>query len=578
MLSHIYIRNFAIIEALDLDLHTGLTALTGETGAGKSILLDAIGLVLGDRADSSVVRYGAKKAEISLTVDVQQLPQAQQWLQAQGLNNGEHDEQCLLRRTISRTGQSRAWINGTPSTLTTLRQLGGQLVDIHGQHEHQSLMKKEAQRDLLDAYADHIDLQKKTYRAYQTWQDRAKRLQHLRAQDSHQQERLELLNFQYQELAALQLQANEVAELEADYARLSHANDLLQTCESVCQQSYESDQAIYSQLSALIHQLGQKTHLDQAFSEPQELLTQAQIQVQEAASLLRHHADRIILDPERLLWLEERLQSIQSLARKHRIEPEQLFAFQAQLAEALEHHDNRDQQYELLEQQVVHAEAAYYHVAEQLSKQRQKAANDLAHDVSAAMQALGMQGGQFFIALKLPHKPHAFGLEHIEFQVSANPGQPLNALHKVASGGELSRISLAIQMIAARRVAFPAFIFDEVDTGVGGGIAEVIGKQLRRLGENGENNDSSSSSSSSLTKRQVLCVTHLPQVAAQAHHHYKVTKIKTAERTTTRMIYLDQQARIDEIARMMGGIEITPTTLKLAKEMVCLPKKPKNCG
>ncbi|MGV6810496.1 MAG: DNA repair protein RecN [bacterium] len=568
MLSHIHIRNFAIIEELDLDLHTGMTALTGETGAGKSILLDAIGLVLGDRADSSVVRYGTNKTEISLTVDVQQLPQAQQWLQAQGL---AHDEPCLLRRTISHRGQSRAWINGTPSTLTTLRQLGEQLVDIHGQHEHQSLMKREAQRDLLDAYADHIDLQKKTYSTYQTWQDLKKRLQHLRAHDSQQQERLELLNFQYQEILALHLQANEIPELEAEYARLSHASDLLQTCEAVCQQSYDSDQAIYSQLSALIHQLGQKADIDQAFSEPQELLTQAQIHIQEAASLLRHHADRIVLDPERLLWLEERLHSIQSLARKHRIAPEQLLAFQEQLAESLEHYDNRDQQYDQLEQQVAHAEATYDHVAQQLSEQRQQAAAYFADDVSTAMQVLGMQGGQFFIALKPQHKPHAFGLEQIEFQVSANPGQPLKALNKVASGGELSRISLAIQMIAAQRVAFPTLIFDEVDTGVGGGIAEVIGQQLRRLGEN----NASPHSFHSLIKRQVLCVTHLPQVAAQAHHHYKVTKIKTAEHTTTGMIYLQKQARVEEIARMMGGVKMTPTTLKLAKEMMCLPEKQK---
>jgi len=562
MLSHIHIRNFAIIEELSLDLHTGMTALTGETGAGKSILLDAIGLVLGDRTDSSVVRYGTSKTDISLSVDVQTLPQAQAWLHEQGLDNEEY---CLLRRTISHTGKSRAWINGTPSTLTTLRQLGEQLVDIHGQHEHQSLMKKEAQRDLLDTYADHLDLQKTTQKAYHDWQTKHKRLQQRLNQDSQQQQRLELLNFHYQEITALHLQANEIPELEADYARLSHASDLLQTCESVCQHSYESDQAIYTQLSSLIHQLGQKISLDQAFTEPQALLIQAQIQVQEAASLLRHHAERITLDPDRLQWLEERLQSIQSLARKHRIEAEQLLAYQEKLAHELEQYNDIDHQYEALEQQITQAKADYYRFAQQLSEQRQHAAEAFAHDVSAAMQTLGMQGGRFFIALNTPSKPHAFGLEHIEFQVSANPGQPLKALHKVASGGELSRMSLAIQMIAAQRVAFPALIFDEIDTGVGGGIAEVIGKQLRHLGENHD-------SANALAKRQVLCVTHLPQVAAQAHHHYKVTKTKTDEHTTTGMIYLKKQERVEEIARMMGGVEITPATLKLAREMINLPK------
>jgi DNA repair protein RecN (Recombination protein N) len=563
MLSHIHIRNFAIIEELSLDLHTGMTALTGETGAGKSILLDAIGLVLGDRTDSSVVRYGTTKTDISLSVDVQHLPQAQAWLHKRGLDDEEH---CLLRRTISNTGKSRAWINGTPSTLTTLRQLGEQLVDIHGQHEHQSLMKKEAQRDLLDAYADHLDLQKATQTAYHDWQTKQKRLQQLLNQENQQQQRLELLNFHYQEMATLHLQANEVPDLEADYARLSHASDLLQTCESVCQHSYESDHAIYSQLGSLIHQLGQKIDLDQQFTEPQELLIQAQIQVQEAASLLRHHAERITLDPDRLRWLEERLQSIQSLARKHRIEPEQLFAYQEKLAHELEQYDDIDNQYEALEQQIAQANDEYYRFAQQLSEQRQHAAEALAHDVSVAMQALGMQGGRFFIALNTQSKPHAFGLEQIEFQVSANPGQPLKALHKVASGGELSRISLAIQMIAAQRVAFPALIFDEVDTGVGGGIAEVIGKQLRQLGETNDK-------SSNIAKRQVLCVTHLPQVAAQAHHHYKVTKTKTDEHTTTGMIYLKKQERVEEVARMMGGVEITPATLKLAREMINFPKK-----
>lgn len=554
MLSHIHIRNFAIIEELNLDLRPGMSALTGETGAGKSILLDAIGLVLGDRADSSVVRYGTDKTEITLTVDIGDTPSALQWLVAQDLND---DDICILRRTISRTGKSRAWINGSPCNQGMLRQLGEQLVDIHGQHEHQSLMKKDSQRKLLDDFADHVDLLKQTTQAYKTWKQLQTRFDERSNAHEHYLERLDLLKFQHQELEELQLQMNETVELDEEHNRLSNAGDLIQTTQQVTQVSYEGDRSIYSQLGQMIHLLAQKSSLDSALQEPQELLTQAQIQVQEAADQLRHHLDQLELDPNRLSWVENRLQSIQNLARKHRINPDQLLQKQQTLAKELEKLDSDEYNLSHLQENLEKAGEHFQTIAKQLTEHRQQAADKLAAGVSEAMQSLGMQGGRFNIKLIPQSKWAPQGLEQIEFQVSANPGQPLKPLIKVASGGELSRISLAIQMIAAQQVSLPALIFDEVDSGIGGGIAEIVGKQLRTLG-----------AIHAKQARQVLCVTHLPQVASQAHQHYKVTKIKTAEQTSTGMIYLNKQQRIEEIARMMGGMEMTEATLKLAEEMV----------
>jgi len=554
MLSHIHIRNFAIIEELDLDLLPGMTALTGETGAGKSILLDAIGLVLGDRADSSIVRHGTDKTDITLTVDIGNIPSAQAWLEEQDLDN---DDTCILRRTISSAGKSRGWINGSPCNQGMLRQLGEQLVDIHGQHEHQSLMKKDSQRKLLDDFADNADLLKQTGKAYREWKKLHSRLDELSNAYDHYLERLDLLKFQHQELEELQLQTNETVELDEEHNRLSNAGDLIQTTQQVTQISYEGDVSIYSQLGRMIHLLAQKSNLDSSLQEPQELLTQAQIQVQEAANQLRHHLDQLELDPARLDWVENRLQSIQSLARKHRIDPEELLQKQQELAKELEKLDSDEYNLSSLQEKVEQAGQHFQAIANKLTEQRQRAADQLAAGVSEAMQTLGMQGGRFNIALVPQDKWTPQGIEQIEFQVSANPGQPLKPLIKVASGGELSRISLAIQMIAAQQVSLPALIFDEVDSGIGGGIAEVVGKQLRKLGE-----------SHTEQVRQVLCVTHLPQVASQAHQHYKVTKIKTANQTSTGMIHLDKQQRIEEIARMMGGMEMTDATLKLAEEMV----------
>lgn len=552
MLSYIHIRDFAIIAQVELELYLGMTALTGETGAGKSILLDAIGLVLGDKADSGVVRHGAERAEISLGVDISRAPHAQGWLVEHGM--ASEDNNCILRRVITAQGKSRAWINGTPVSLTQLRELGEQLVDIHGQHAHQALMKREAQRDLLDAFADATPQLAQVRQAWQQWKHWQERLTRLSNQSQQQLERLELLRFQMEELAALVVQPDEWEQLDEELNRLAHAEQLRATAAQGYSLLYEAEPSLYSQLGRLVHGLGQQLAVDSRLVPAHELLLGAQIQIQEAATLLRDYADSVELDPERLRWVESRIADIRHVARKYRCQPDglpaRLQAIQAELAEL----DGAEGNLEVVEQQLQQAAEAYRQSAQQLSAVRLAAAQQLAAGVTAAMQELGMQGGQFAIAVQ-PQPDgtwQASGWDNIEFMVSANPGQPLKPLTKVASGGELSRISLAIQMMAAQKVTLPALIFDEVDTGIGGGIAEVVGRQLRALGEN----------------RQVLCVTHLPQVAARAHHHYKVSKVKGQDSTHTGIALLTPQQRVEEVARMVGGMEITPATLALAAELL----------
>ena len=552
MLTHIHIRDFAIIEELDLELHPGMTALTGETGAGKSILLDAIGLVLGDKADSGSVRHGADKAEITLSVDISQTPHARHWLETQELGNTE--DTCILRRVITAAGKSRAWINGSPSTLTQLRELGEQMVDIHGQHEHQSLMKKDMQRELLDNFAGNEELLRHTRECWKNWKTLHERLQALSSQSRQYQERLDLLNYQIGELEELEMAEGENSQLDEELGRLAHAEQLKETTEQAYYQLYDNEPSLYSQLSSLVNELGHQSQLDNKLSVPLEMVTNAQIQLQEAAWLLRDYAQEMDIDPQRLQWVENRISDIRNMARKYRMEPDELSGHLCSLQAELKALDSDDYDLDALQARLDAASTAYQQVADKLSKQRRKAADTLSSGVSKAMQQLGMQGGQFSIQMDTRSEDaiSPMGLDQIEFVVSANPGQPLKPLVKVASGGELSRISLAIQMIAAQKMTLPALIFDEVDTGIGGGIAEVVGTQLRTLGNN----------------RQVLCVTHLPQVASQAHHHYKVNKLKGKSHTSTGISYLSAEERNEEIARMIGGMDITAATRALAAEML----------
>ncbi len=554
MLTHIHIRDFAIIDTLDLDLHTGLSALTGETGAGKSILLDAIGLVLGDKADSQTVRHGADKTDITLSIDISQTPSARAWLQAQTIDNDE--EICILRRVVTQQGKSRAWINGSPTNLSQLRELGEQLVDIHGQHEHQSLMKKDAQRQLIDAFAGNEALLAATRRAWQTWKQLKERVIALTTQQQQFQERVDLLRFQAQELETLALQPDEITQLDEELNRLANAEQLRTTTAQSYDQLYDAEPSLYSSLGRVIGELEQQARIDPQLNNAVELLTSSQIQLQEAAALLRDYAEGLEIDPQRLQLVESRIAEIRHIARKYRLEPPALLEKLASIQQELVQLNSDDYDLDALTEQLHNATQTYLQQAQHLTTSRQAAAQQLAQGVTQAMQDLGMQGGEFSIQVTpLQNKSSHFqatGMDNVEFMVSANPGQPLKPLVKVASGGELSRISLAIQMIAAQKVTLPALIFDEVDTGIGGGIAEVVGKQLRALG----------------TNRQVLCVTHLPQVASQAHQHYKVTKIKGQSHTSTGIEPLTATQRVEEIARMIGGMEITAATRALAEEML----------
>jgi DNA repair protein RecN (Recombination protein N) len=550
MLTQIRIRDFAIVEDLELELATGMSAVTGETGAGKSILVDAIGLLLGDRADNGVIRHGADRADLTAIFDLSALPAARAWLAERDL---EQEGDCQLRRVIARNGRSRCYINGASQPTQSLRDLGERLVDIHGQHEHQSLLRREAQRQLLDDYAGHQPLVAELDGHYQTWSRLRRELRDLRQASSERDARLDILRFHLRELAALNLAEGEIAELESEQRRLANSSQLLDTGQQILNWLTESEEiCIADRLEQSRRELEGLSRLDARLAPIGEMLNIALIQAQEASSELRNYVQALDLDPDHLARVEQRLAAAHQLARKHRTTAEELPVLQQRFAaelDALEHSETR---LEDLQQAAKTARAAYQQCAELLSAQRAAAALELGERVSAALAGLGMPGGRFAIHLERLEQPTPAGLEAVEFQVSANPGQPLRPLAKVASGGELSRISLAIQVITAHAAHIPTLIFDEVDTGIGGGVAEVVGQQLRSLGRD----------------RQVLCVTHLPQVAAQAHQHFKVEKRTDGATTHTQVALLHAEARVREVARMLGGVELTANTLAHAQEMV----------
>jgi len=552
MLRHIHIRNFAIIDELDLDLDSGMTALTGETGAGKSILVDALGLVLGDRADSGTVKHGASKADITVSFDLSDLEQTRSWLEEQDLDN-EFD--CQLRRVISSDGRSKAYINGTPATLNQLKQLGGSIVEIHGQHEHQSLMQRDTQRQLLDNYGNLGALLIELRQRFDNWKELQDRFQVLSSHSKERSDRLDILRYQIEELLTHEVKEGEWTRLTEEHERLAHAEQLASTAQQACQVLYESDeQSLYSVLSQQIQSVQDAVQIDHNLETALDLLHQAQINVQEAHDELRRYADRIDIDPARLSWLDQRMIGLQDLARKHHCEPDQLFAVLERMEQELAELDGDGENLEGLSQKLQEAEQAYRQTADQILEKRLKAARKLSQGVTQAMQTLGMKGGHFEIQVTRDDEATftAHGMDQIEFEVSANPGQPIRPLAKVASGGELARISLAIQMLAAGSLSIPTLIFDEVDSGIGGAVAEIVGRHLRQLGK----------------ERQVLCVTHLPQVAAQAHHHFMVQKSSTGRDTQTAIQILESEQRTEEVARMLGGVELTDHTLAHAREMI----------
>lgn len=552
MLRTLSIRDFVIVDALELEFHAGFTVLTGETGAGKSILIDALALALGERGDASVVRDGCERADIVAEFDVERLPQLAQWLRAAELEGDPGS--MLLRRVIDLGGRSRAFINGRPATLSQLREASEWLVDIHGQHAHQTLLKADAQRALLDAHAGLAPLAAEVAGAYRQWQKLAQARSEYETHAAQRNAEREQLQWQVRELEQLALQPGEWEAVQSEHTRLAHAAALLEGVQGALETLSEADAACLPLLSSTGARLEALLAYDTRLREALELMRSGEAQVQEAAYALRHYADRVELDPQRLTAVESRMEAIHGSARKFRLTPQELPEHlqqqQARLAE-LEVASNL----EALAKQEQQARTAYFDLAAKLSAGRKKAAAKLGKEVTQAMQGLAMAGGKFEVGLK-PYTPEGsvHGAEQVEFLVAVNPGTETRALARVASGGELSRISLAIQVITSKAALVPTLIFDEVDAGIGGGVAEIVGRRLQALGR----------------ERQVLCVTHLPQVAAQADRQWCVSKFGAEGRATTAVAVLDRQGRIEELARMLGGTAITATTRKHAAEMLRL--------
>lgn len=546
MLNRLSIRHFVIVKALALEIESGFTVLTGETGAGKSILLDAIGLLLGERSDTTLVAQGADKADI--TGEFTLPPTARTWLVEQDLFDDE--DTLIVRRTIDKQGKSRAFINGTPVTLTQLRELSERLVHIHGQHAHQLLLKPAAQRDLLDAHAQLGEMREAVRSAHQAWaQIRAQREQAER-DSAHLTERIDALNWQLDGLNRLAPRADEWDTLSQEHALLSHATTLMTGAANAADALSTGERTITDMLRAQMSEMAHLAQLDSRLNEVVQMLDSALINVQEAGSELNAYAQRADLDESRWDEIDARMGAWHSEARKLRIEPEMLAshwdALQNELAQ-LEHGMDID----ALKANEMQAQQQFDQLAQQLSQARRQSAQKLAQSVTAAMQTLNMTGGQFDIAFT-PSAPSGFGIDAVEFQVAGHAGVPLQALHKVASGGELARIGLALSVITSEANPVPTLIFDEVDSGIGGAVAEVVGKLLAQIGQT----------------RQVLCVTHLAQVAAQGEHQWRVTKTTVDGETYSDIEMLDSDQRVDEIARMLGGVTITDATREHAREML----------
>ena len=548
MLRTLSIRDFVIVDAIELEFAPGFTVFTGETGAGKSILIDALALALGGRGDASVVREGAAKADI--TAEFGASDKADAWLLVNELNGDEGG--VLLRRVIDNAGRSKAFINGIAATATQLRDLGEMLVDIHGQHAHQSLLKTDAQRLLLDSQAGLQEEANAVAAAYKAWRALARQREEFETNAKSVMLERERLEWQVGELEKLAVKPGEWDAISNEHSRLSHAASLMEGAQDALTAISEADNPMLSQLTSLSLKLGKLADIDGALKPVLELLEPARIQLQEAVYALNDYLGRVELDPARLREVEERLGAIHSTARKFHVAPDdlpqELESLSAQLKQLADASD-----LDALRAQEEKIKTVYLAAAQRLSMARSKAAVALSTAVTAGMQDLSMVGGRFTIALH-PCEPASYGLEQIEFMVAGHAGVAPRPLAKVASGGELARIALAISVITSSATATPTLIFDEVDSGIGGGVAEVVGRLLKRLGQD----------------HQVLCVTHLPQVASQANQHFEVSKLNIEGKTVSRIEALDAKARVEEIARMLGGLEITATTRKHARELLAL--------
>ena len=555
MLIHLAIRDFAVVTAAELEFGAGLTVISGETGAGKSLLVDALGFLSGQRADSGMVRHGAERAELHAEFELDTAADARQWLREQEFDDGDA---CQLRRTLRADGGSRAWINGRPATLSQLAALAERLVEIHGQHEHQALLSKPSQLALLDACGGHDALLAKVRDTAQHWNGLLRERETLtRARDGRPgdiAERDDWLAHQLDELDRETLDPASIAELDATHRRHAHAAGLIAACDSALARLGDEPSALPHQLQQLRGELARVQEHEPRLAEVDAMLDAAAIQVDEAALLLDRVRADLDVDPSQFEELERRLERLHELSRKHRVAPEALAAQRDALAAELESLRNAGMRLQALDGEISAAAALWRNAADALGKARKKAAAALSRATTALIAELGMGGGRFEIALEPidGDRPDPQGGERVEFLVSANAGQPPRPLRKVASGGELSRISLAIEVAALGHDAIPTMVFDEVDSGIGGAIAEIVGQKLRALGET----------------RQVLCVTHLPQVAAQGHAHYRVSKAESAGVTQSAVQLLDARQRQEELARMLGGVEVSSEARAAAKRLL----------
>ena len=552
MLTLIRIANYAIIDEVELELEPGFSVLTGETGAGKSILVDALGLALGDRADSGAVRAGAKRAEIGVVFEIPETHPAHAWLRERELDDGDV---CALRRSIGAEGRSRAFVNNQPVTLDDLRALGALLVDIHGQHAHQSLLDAAAQRAVLDGHAGLAELAARVAAAFRASQEAEAALRAVQARSADRAAELERLRFEYAELEALDLAAGEVERLESERGRLANVDRLMQGIGAALAGVYESDEAsAHAQAAHARRALEALVEHDAELAAPAEQLARAEIELRDAATTLARYRDRLEADPARLEFLEARLARVRVLTRRHRVADTALAGVAAELAAAIESLDGGESSLARLAGAAAEHRARYLELAEQLSQKRRDHAAALDEQVSAKLGELGLPHGAFRAAIerKPAERFDATGLDRIELQVRLNPGQPFGPIGRAASGGELSRISLALEVVATDASTIPTFVFDEVDAGIGGGVAEIVGRRLREIAR----------------RRQVLCVTHLPQVASQGERHYRVAKTTDGKTSRTEVVALSPEERVEELSRMLGGVRITERTRAHAEEMM----------
>lgn len=552
MLTQLTVRHLAVVDDISLTLGAGMTSLTGETGAGKSILIDALSLVLGSRADSNMVRHGKNRAEISAIFDISNNLQLADWLLDQELDD---EQQCHLRRTITSDGRSRAYINGTSVPASQLRAISERAIDVHGQHAHQSLTRSETQRFLLDTAANTLPLIDKLSTEYHKWKYLQDEVNTLSQQTQDRAARIDLLRYQVAELEPLELSEQTIQKLLLEQTQLGHASELISCAQSSLNQLHDQEQgSAYSLITRVLTDLEKNSEIEPRFADLVETLNSVAIQLDECGRDIRHYLDHNDLDPTRLEAIENQLSTLHDLARKHQIEIEDLPLYYRHLCDELASLDGMDSRNEQLIIELEQQQQTCRQLCEKISQARQKSAKPLAKKITASIQQLAIAGGhiEFRITPMADQHFSASGADHVQILVSTNPGQTPGELSKVASGGELARISLAIQVVTAGNRSVPTLVFDEVDVGIGGGIAEIVGNHLRSLAEN----------------RQVLCITHLPQVAAQAHQQLQVHKIQHKESTHIEITSLNSEQRVEEIARMLGGVTLTEKTRLHAEEML----------